>query len=103
MNQLYLILLVTIIGLISSLCIQKYNVSKNINIILILAILSCIYLYFYIQLLKHDNLSKVFILVKILGLISTIVCGVILFNDTITLCKVIGILFCILSIYLLTK
>ena len=103
MNQFLLILLVTILGLISSLCIQKYVVSKNINIILILVILSIIYLYYYIQLLKIENINKIFILIKIFGLIAVVALGIILFNDTITLCKVIGILFCILSIYLLNK
>jgi multidrug transporter EmrE-like cation transporter len=103
MNQYQLILLVTIIGLICTLFVKKFCASNNNIFIILIIIFDIIYLYYYLELLKQGNVSSIYALLKIFSLILIIIFGMILFNESISLCKIGGIIFSILSIYLLVK
>ena len=103
MNQYQLILLVTIIGLLCTLFVKQFCASDNNIFIILIIIFDIIYLYYYLELLKQSNVSSIYPLLKILSLILIIVFGIILFEEKITVCKVGGIIFSILSIYLLVK
>ena len=103
MNQYQLILLVTIIGLICTLFVKQFCASNNNIFIILIIIFDIIYLYYYLELLKQGDVSSIYPLLKIFSLILIIVFGIILFEESISVCKVAGIIFSILSIYLLVK
>jgi len=103
MNQYLLIILVTIIGLLCTFFVKKYCASQDNTFITLIIIFDIIYLYFYLKLLKTSDVSLIYPLLKIISLILILGVGIILFNESISLCKIGGIIFSILAIILLIK
>jgi multidrug transporter EmrE-like cation transporter len=103
MNNYQLILLVTIIGLLCTLFVKKFCASNNNIFIILIIIFDIIYLYYYLQLLKQGTISSIYALLKVLSLVLIIIFSMVIFNESITLCKIAGIIFCILSLFLLIK
>ena len=101
MNQLMLILIVTILGVLYTILAKKYIINRDITYILLILLLNIIYFFTYKNLLISGNLNILFPLLKTASLILVIIVGIILFGEYLTYTKIIGILFCILSIYFL--
>ena len=101
MNQEILILIVTILGVLYTILVKKYIINRNISLIIMIFLLNIIYFISYKELLIKGNINILYPLLKIVSLILIIIVGVILFGEYLSYTKVIGILFCILSIYFL--
>jgi multidrug transporter EmrE-like cation transporter len=82
----------------------KYYLKKKDNIWIILSILFYVFLlYCYTILLKDDGISTTYALLKIFSIIIVVVGNRFLFDIEITTRSYIGIVFGIISIYLLSK
>ena len=101
MNQQILILIVTTLGVLYTILIKKYIINRDISFILLLVLLCIVYFYYYKELLVNGSVNKLYPLLKIASLILVILIGIILFGEYLTYTKILGIVFCILSIYFL--
>jgi drug/metabolite transporter (DMT)-like permease len=98
-----MILLATIVAIIPIFLIKKYLDNKQ-NIFLFLAML-CYYILMqsYIHIFSENEISKSYVLLQILQIFIVVISSIIIFNETITLNKIIGIILGSIAIYLLSS
>ncbi len=103
MNYTILLPLVsaTIIALLPLVFIKKYLQSNQIIYLIITMILYFLLMLSYIKLFETTEISSTYTILQILQILIVLLIGVLLFNESLTLNKVIGILFGLVSIYLL--
>jgi multidrug transporter EmrE-like cation transporter len=96
-----LIMLSTIVALLPLIFIKKYIQNKQIIHLIIAMILYFLLMLSYIKLFEQTELSSTYTVLQILQILIVLFIGILIFNESITINKLIGIIFGILSIYLL--
>jgi drug/metabolite transporter (DMT)-like permease len=83
--------------------IIKFYERKPLHWLLLVALISeSIIVYSYIELLKMDDILTQFSLVKIISIIFVLISSILFFGNVLTYKKIIGLVFGILGIYLIT-
>jgi multidrug transporter EmrE-like cation transporter len=100
-NDFFLIFLGVISTSMPIILIKKYIETKYFYFVYFAIISYLILIYVYSKLLLNHNISIIYPLLKILSIILVIIIGVIFFKDTISIKKGFGILFGLISIFLL--
>ncbi len=102
MNYYYIWLIVsTIIALLPLIFIKKYIQNNKIIYLVISMILYFLLMMSYVKLFNLSELSSAYTILQILQILIVLLIGVFIFNESITIYKVIGIIFGIISVYLL--
>lgn len=84
--------------------IKKYTEGNPKHTWLVLALISYIVLiYSYIIILRDNNITVVYPLVKVISILTVLLFGIFMFHDKISGEISLGILFGLMSIYLLSK
>ena len=102
----YIILLAfiaTIIAIVPLIFIKKYIVNKEFYNLIIAFVLYILLLLAYIKLFEKGEMSSIYIVLQILQIFLVLFAGILFFNESINMTKIIGILLGSLSIYLLLK
>jgi multidrug transporter EmrE-like cation transporter len=94
-------ILATIIAILPVVFIKKYIQTREIYNLIIAFILYILLLLSYVKLFETEQVSSAYTILQILQILIMIVIGLIIFNESLTLNKILGIIFGILSIYLL--
>jgi multidrug transporter EmrE-like cation transporter len=102
MHSTLLVLLITIIGISWNILLQKYTRTRSNLIILLILIVDIVYFNCYIKLLRQTEISSIYPVLKIISLISMVLIGIFLFDESIGAIKIGGLAFAIGAIYLLT-
>ena len=82
--------------------IKLYNNTKNIGYMIISIIFYIALIFVYSLILKSYDMSKIYPCLKILSILIVIIAGVFMFNEKMTTKHIIGIIFALVGIYLLT-
>ncbi len=93
----------TIIAILPLIFIKKYIVNKEFYNLIIAFVLYILLLLSYIKLFEKGELSSIYIVLQILQIFLVLFAGILFFNESINMTKIIGILLGSLSIYLLLK
>ena len=94
---------VIIITSISSLfLIKNYVTTHNKKYILFYALIYPIYLFAYIELLKKEDLLKIYPFIKMVTVVLVVLIGVIIYEEEYDWRLLIGLLFGIIAIYYLS-
>ncbi len=93
----------TIIAILPLIFIKKYILNKEFYNLIIAFILYILLLLVYIKLFEKGELSSIYIVLQILQIFLVLFAGLLFFNESINMTKIIGILLGSLSIYLLLK
>jgi multidrug transporter EmrE-like cation transporter len=96
-----MIILASIIALLPLYFIKKYiqtNKKYNIGITIILY---CILTSLYISIFRKGEMTNIYVILQILQILIVVIMGLLLFNESINIKKIIGIIFGIISIKLL--
>jgi multidrug transporter EmrE-like cation transporter len=99
--MLIMIILASIIALLPLYFIKKYiqtNKKYNIGITIILY---CILTSLYISIFRKGEMTNIYVILQILQILIVVIMGLLLFNESINIKKIIGIIFGIISIKLL--
>ena len=102
----YIILLAlcaSIIAILPLIFIKKYIINKAFYNLIIAFILYILLLLSYIKLFEKGDISSIYIVLQILQIFLLLFAGILFFNESINMTKIIGILLGLLSIYLLLK
>ncbi len=97
----YYLIIATIIALLPLYFIKKYIQSNQILYLVITMILYFLLMLIYIKLFEHGELSSLYTILQILQILLVLLIGVLIFNESLTLNKVIGIILGLVSVYLL--
>jgi drug/metabolite transporter (DMT)-like permease len=100
-KTLGLIISSTIIALLPLICIKKYIHSNQLIYLVIAMILYFLLMLSYIKLFEKTELSSIYTVLQILQILIVLLIGLLIFNESITLNKIIGIIFGLISVYLL--
>lgn len=98
-----LILTAIVIGAMIPILAKEYNVTHNYICLIIAIIFSFIFLYMYIVIFKNNSFGTTYSIISILSLLLVIVIGFFHFHEKLTKLQIIGVLFGIASIYMLSK
>ena len=98
-----LALIATIIAILPLIFIKKYIMNKEFYNLVIALVLYILLLLSYIKLFEKGELSSLYIVLQILQIFLVLVVGILMFNESINMTKIIGILLGSVSIYLLLK
>ncbi len=93
----------SIIAILPLIFIKKYINTKQVYNLIIALVLYIFLLLLYIKLFEKSELSSVYIVLQILQIFLVLFAGILFFNESINMTKIIGILLGSLSIYLLLK
>ncbi len=91
----------TIIALLPLIFIKKYIQSNKIIYLIITMILYFLLMLSYIKLFEKTELSSTYTILQILQILIVLFIGVLLFNESLTMNKIIGVILGLLSVYLL--
>jgi multidrug transporter EmrE-like cation transporter len=83
--------------------IKKYTIDNDIKWLILASVLFVVLVIAYANILKTNNISTAYPLVKITSIIFVAVFGLVLFGEKLRTTEIIGIILGIGSIYLLTK
>ncbi len=97
----YYLIIATIIALLPLIFIKKYIQNKKIIYLVIAMILYFLLMLSYIKLFENTELSSTYTILQILQILLVLLIGVFIFNESLTMNKIIGIILGILSVYLL--
>ncbi len=102
MDIIYWLIIATIIAIIPVFLIKKYIVTKQ-SIYLVFAML-CYYILMksYIHIFTESEVSSAYVLLQILQIFIVVIPSIILFGESISLNKIVGIILGSISIYLLS-
>jgi multidrug transporter EmrE-like cation transporter len=102
MNNTIWIIIATIIAILPIFFIKQYNITNN-SMYIILSLLSYIFLTIcYINLLNNNEISTIYVILQILQILIVSILSIILFQENISVNKIIGIIFGCLTIYYLS-
>ncbi len=93
----------TIIAILPLIFIKKYIANKEFYNLIIAFVLYILLLLSYIKLFEEGEMSSIYIVLQILQIFLVLFAGLLFFNESINMTKIIGILLGSLSIYLLLK
>jgi len=96
--MLIMIILASIVALLPLYFIKKYiqtNKKYNIGITIILY---CILTSLYISIFRKGEMTNIYVILQILQILIVVIMGLLLFNESINIKKIIGIIFGIISI-----
>ena len=99
----YYLIIATIIAILPIILIKKYIMNKQIIYLILSLILYFLLLLSYIKLFETEDVSSTYTILQILQILIIISAGLLFFNEPITSNKILGIVFGLLSIYLLNK
>jgi hypothetical protein len=95
-----------IIAIIASACpvffIKKYTNDKNMFWIVITIVAYCALTFAYIKLFLNKTIATIYLFVKVCSIALVTIGGIILFNNVINTQHIVGIIFGIISISLLS-
>ena len=97
----YYLFLATIIAILPIVFIKKYIMTKEMYNLILALILYVLLLFSYIKLFETEQVSSTYTILQILQILIMIGVGIIIFNESLTINKSLGIIFGIISIYLL--
>jgi multidrug transporter EmrE-like cation transporter len=97
----YYLFVSTIIAILPIIFIKKYIITKEIYNLILAFILYIFLLLSYIKLFETEQVSSSYTILQILQILIMIIVGIMIFNESLTINKILGIIFGLLSIYLL--
>jgi multidrug transporter EmrE-like cation transporter len=83
--------------------VKKYTKTNQVYWILISILASLFLTLAYVKTFNGQNISVIYPLIKILCIISVIITGVVFFNEKLSIKNISGIVFGVISIYLLAS
>lgn len=101
MNYNLWLFISTIIALLPLIFIKKYIQNQQIIYLVIAMILYFLLMLSYIKLFETTELSSTYTILQILQILIVLFIGVFLFNESLTMNKIIGVILGLLSVYLL--
>lgn len=96
--MLSLIIIASIIAILPLYFIKKYIQYNKKIYIFISILLYCIMTFLYIKIFRKGEMSSYYIILQILQILIVVIMGLTLFNETINIKKIMGIIFGIISI-----
>lgn len=96
--MLSLIIIASIIAILPLYFIKKYIQTNKYIYIYITILLYYILTFLYIKIFRKGEMSSYYIILQILQILIVVIMGLTLFNETINIKKIIGIIFGIISI-----
>ena len=103
MELIYLIIIGSIIAVIPIILIKKY-IKDNNNIYILLTLLSYLALMrTYIEIFNTGEVSKAHGISQVIQLVIGMMIGILMFNEDLTVNKIIGLVFGLLAVYFLLK
>ena len=104
MNKITWMIIATIIAIIPVYFIKKYIMTNNYFYIIITIFLYMILLYSYINLFTlSGEIMIVYTILQILQILLVVMIGMLIFNEKLTIKKIIGIVTGCISIYFLSN
>jgi hypothetical protein len=82
--------------------VKQYTNDSNIINIYVAVFLNSFLIFCYVKIFADTTISSSYSIIKILSILIVAIVGVIIYQDTLTIHLVMGILFGIISIYLLS-
>jgi multidrug transporter EmrE-like cation transporter len=98
---LLLALCASIVAILPIVFIKQYIITKQIYNLILAFILYVFLLLSYVKLFETEQVSSTYTILQILQILIMIVVGLMIFNESLTINKILGIIFGIVSIYLL--
>jgi len=96
-----------IIGSISAilpvLFIKEYLLNKNVVFLILSMLCYLVLMNSYLNIFNVNELSVSYTIIQILQILIVVISGILLFKETITINKIIGILLAIISMYYLNR
>lgn len=96
--MLSLIIIASIIAILPLYFIKKYIQTNKYIYIFITILLYYILTFLYIKIFRKGEMSSYYIILQILQILIVVIMGLTLFNETINIKKIMGIIFGIISI-----
>ena len=96
--MLSLIIIASIIAILPLYFIKKYIQTNKKLYIFITILLYYTLTFLYIKIFRKGEMSSYYIILQILQILIVVIMGLILFNETINIKKIMGIIFGIISI-----
>ena len=103
MTDIIWIIVATIAAILPVIMIKKYLVNKELRYIALAMIFYAILLISYIHILETAEVSKIYVVLQILQILIVVAYGIFFIGETLYTEKIIGILFGIVAVYLLSK
>jgi multidrug transporter EmrE-like cation transporter len=97
------IIIASIAAALQVICIKKYLQAKDWYWIFLSFLSSLLVFFLYIKTFSGNNVSIIYPIIKILSIIIVIITGEIFFNNKLTIRVIGGIIFGVMSIYLLAS
>jgi multidrug transporter EmrE-like cation transporter len=103
MNILYWTIIASIVAIIPLFLIKQYLVYKHVYYLYLSLLTYVILIYTYLKIFDKSELSSMYIILQITQILLVITGGILLFKESLTFNKVIGIIAGIISIIFLNK
>jgi multidrug transporter EmrE-like cation transporter len=95
------LLIASIIAILPIVFIKNYIYTKKIYYLIFALILYIFLLLSYVKLFETEQISSSYTILQILQILIILFVGILFFNESLTRNKILGLLFGLLSIYLL--
>jgi len=82
--------------------IKKYTLANDLSYIFLAFIMFAILIYSYVNIYTGNDVGPMYAIVHILQLIFVVLIGYVIFNETLTITQIIGLILSIFAMYLLT-
>lgn len=102
LDVIFWIILGAVISIIPAYFVKKYNITKNYIWIFLSIICYCILMLAYSKLFLSKNIVTTYQIIKILSVLLATFFGYLFLNYKITIKTTFGVIFAIMSIYLLS-
>jgi multidrug transporter EmrE-like cation transporter len=103
MNYLLLLIITSIIALIPIIFIKKYINTKNINNLIVAGFFYLLLLLSYVKVFSQSEVTSAYTLLQIIQVLIIVFIGFIIYKETVSRDKIIGIGAGLICIYFLTK
>jgi multidrug transporter EmrE-like cation transporter len=103
MNYLLLLIITSIIALIPIIFIKKYINTKNINNLTVAGFFYLLLLLSYVKVFSQSEVTSAYTLLQIIQVLIIVFIGFIIYKETVSRDKIIGIGAGLICIYFLTK
>jgi multidrug transporter EmrE-like cation transporter len=103
MNYLLLLIITSIIALIPIIFIKKYINTKNINNLLIAGFFYLLLLLSYVKVFSQSEVTSAYTLLQIIQVLIIVFIGFIIYKESVSRDKIIGIGAGLICIYFLNK
>ena len=101
MDLIYWLIFATVIAITPLYFIKKYIQTNNIIFLIVALVLYIVLIKSYIEIFQLKEISSSYTILQITQILLVVVGGIFIFNEKLTMIKIIGIICALTSVYLL--